>query len=354
MAHWRNAPREFGADVAVRLRPAVDDSLADDALQPIQREVVRDVPDLPDPHGVEAGAEIRRQPREFVEAVVGDREVARAVGVVGARVRREAVVAGRDVRSRRAGKHRLQLPHLAADRVKPCGGLVGHGVQPEQRVEVQPPPIVDVVPVEREHARLADVEPGAAQDPELDGHVEDEHVLGSRRRLDLDQAPAPFGQTLEHVGADEHVLVHEGSLEQRRRRAGVEDRARLGERLADMTVVVRHEVAARVAPARQFAHFLAGVEDRLKRLVGGSCQVACVGVVPEPEMALGSRDEACLREAGASRHGIRIHLIKCPPPSGGPFRPFPRGTGRARVRAARGERETARASGARPAGGRAL
>ena len=96
--------------------------------------------------------------------------------------------------------------------------------------------------------------------------------------------------------------MHEGGLEQRRHRARVKDGTRLVERLAHVVMIVRHQVAARVAPARQFAHFLTGVEDRLERLVGGGRKVAVVAVVPEPEMALRARDEARLREAGPVPH----------------------------------------------------
>ena len=103
------------------------------------------------------------------------------MGVVRARVRREAVLARRDVRGRGFGEHRLQVAHLDTHGLEHCIRLVGHGVQTEQRVEVQPLAVVNVVTVEREHARLAHVEPGAAQDPELDGRVDDEHPLGPRR-----------------------------------------------------------------------------------------------------------------------------------------------------------------------------
>ena len=298
VVHRGHAPCESGADVAVHLRPALDDGPPDDALQPVQREVSRNVANLPDAPRGKAGAKIRRQPREFVEAVIGHGQIARAMGEVRARVRREAVLARRDVRGRGFGEHRLQVAHLGAHGLEPCIRLVGHGVQTEQRVEVQPLAVVDVVAVEREHARLAHVQPGAAQDPELDSRVDNEHLLQPRRRLDLDQAPAGAGQALEHVGAHQHPLVHEGGLEQRRRCARVKDGARLVERLADVAMIVRHQVAARVAPARQFAHFLAGVEDCLERLVGGGRKVAVVAVVPEPEMALRARDEARLREAG--------------------------------------------------------
>ena len=190
VVHRGHAPCEFGVDVAVHLRPALDDGLPDDALQPVQREVVRNVANLFDALGCEAGAQIRRQPRELVEAMIELGLIARAMGVVRTQIRRVAVIARGDVRGRRSGEHRLQVSYLAADRFESCAGLVGHGVQPEQRVEIQPLAVVDVVPVEREHASLAHVEPGAAQDPELDRCVDDEHVLEARRRLDLHQPPA--------------------------------------------------------------------------------------------------------------------------------------------------------------------
>ena len=257
---------------------------------------------LPDARRFEPGAVLLRQPGQLVDAVVGSDMAAGAMRVVRARVGVEAMAAGRDVRCGGRGEHRLHLAYAGADGVEERLGPVRHRVQPEESVEVEPRAVVNILPVQGKHTRLAHVEPGAAQHPELDGGIEDEDVLEPGCRFDFRQAPAAAGQALDDIGADQDAPMPERRLEQGRRGSGLQHPARFLERLPDMAVIVRHEMAAANAPARQFPDLVPGLEDRLERLIGRRRQIAPIAVVPEPQMALRSGNVAGLGEGGFPRH----------------------------------------------------
>ena len=94
--------------------------------------------------------------------------------------------------------------------------------------------------------------------------------------------------------------------------AGVrlDDPSCLLECFRDVQVVVRDEVSARETLAGDFPHFVAGVEDGLETVVNRRRQLACVGVVPEPPMALHPGDVARLRET------MRVHgAVQCSAPA---------------------------------------
>ena len=107
-------------------------------------------------------------------------------------------------------------------------------------------------------------------------------------RLDFNQAPAAGGQALEHVGAHKHPLVLERRLEQRGRGARPDNLARLRQGLRNMVVIVRDTMVTGVAPARDFADLVPGIENRLEDIVGRARELAFAGFVPEPQVALGA------------------------------------------------------------------
>ena len=162
--------------------------------------------------------------------------------------------------------------------------------------------LVKMTSDEREDCGLADVEPGAAQHPELDRHIEYEDLLERGARLDLDQAPAACGKTFYHVGANQHPLVLEGRFEYRGGRIRLDDLARCFERVSDVAVIVFDELAAGNSPARHLADLVSGIDDRLKGIVGRDREFARVAVVPEPQMALGSGEVVRFRERGLAGH----------------------------------------------------
>ena len=97
-------------------------------------------------------------------------------------VRREAVLARRDVRCSGLGKHAVHLPHSRADGFEALDRLVKKRMQREQRAEIEPHSVIDVIVVECEDCGVAHVQTGTAQDPELDSQVEDEDLFEPRGR----------------------------------------------------------------------------------------------------------------------------------------------------------------------------
>ena len=94
------------------------------------------------------------------------------------------------------------------------------GCSSNRGMEIESNAVVDVLPVERQYSGIANVEPRAAQHPELDGHIEDEDLLKPRGRLDFNQAPAACRQTLEHGRrAPAPARARYARLEQRARSA---------------------------------------------------------------------------------------------------------------------------------------
>lgn len=134
--------------------------------------------------------------------------------VIGAGVGREAMVARRDVGRMPLGDQRLHGLGLMTDGFAHRVGLLKARVIAEQRVEVELPSVVDVVPVERQNARIAHIKPRAPHEAELKGEVEQEYVLVSGGGLDFDESPAVVGEALDDVGAGEKALVREGGFEQ--------------------------------------------------------------------------------------------------------------------------------------------
>ena len=210
----------------------------DDALQPRQRKIVRNVPNFLDTRGFEPAPSRRSEPRQLVDAVLGNDHVPCAMFVVRAQVWSEAVPARRDLRWRWLGEHALHRPHLQADGIEMRGRLVKPRMHREQGVEIEPHAVVDVVSVEGEHRGLAHIEPGTAKNPELDGQVEQEDLLEPSGRLDLDQTPRAPGKALDHVGADQHPFVLEGGFEHRGRGVRLDDLTRLLQRLRNVQVIV--------------------------------------------------------------------------------------------------------------------
>ena len=75
------------------------------------------------------------------------------------------MVAGRDVRRLGLGKHGPHCLRLATDALLQCNGFVKDGMQLEQRIDIQPNAIVNIVPVQGEHPGIAHVQPSAPQHP---------------------------------------------------------------------------------------------------------------------------------------------------------------------------------------------
>ena len=275
-----------------------------DALRRGEREVRRDVADFFDPRGLELRPAPGAEPGQLADAVFGEYGVTGAVCVVGTRVRGEAVPARGDVRGGGTGEHGAQVARLRADVFEQRARLVEHRVRGEKGFEVEVYAVVDVVAVQRQHRGIADVEPGAAQHPELQRRVEEEVLLHPGARLDLEQAPAAFGQALEHVGAHEHPAVLEGRLEERGRGTRVDEPAGLLERLSNVPVVRTDPVAAGVAPACRLADRASGIEGGLRDLVGRAGERGCEGVVPQPERALGAGEVTRLGESIWGHHRL--------------------------------------------------
>ena len=128
-------------------------------------------------------------------------------------------------------------------------------------------------------------------------------------------------QTLEQVGADQHPLVLECRLEQRGRSAGADDLARLRQGLWDMTVVVCDTMATGIAPARDFADLVSGIENRLKGIIGHARELACVALVPQPKVALGPSDVTRFGESGPGCHETGPTVPDWLSSGGGPWVP---------------------------------
>ena len=170
--------------------------------------------------------------------------------------------------------------------------VIQNGMQLKKFVKVEFTAVVDVAPIEGEHAGLPHVQPGAPQHPELHGGIKNKVRLELGGGLDLDQPPAALRQPFEHIDANQHPLMPERRLKQRRGRPGLQNPARFLKRLGDMAVIVRNQVPARKPLASQLAHFVPGVEHRLQRIVRFASQVTVIDLIPEPQMALGPRHEA--------------------------------------------------------------
>ena len=183
--------------------------------------------------------------------------------VVGTRAGREAVIARCNVRGGGPGKHRQHRARLRVDAAEKRARLVEHRVRRKQRFPVEAHAVVHIVSVEGEHRGVAHVEAGAAQHPELYGHIQEEDVLQPGAQLDLHQAPVPRGKALEHVGADEHPGVLEGRFEQRGGGVRVDDLAGLLKRRRDVPVVMCDPMAAGKAPARSLSDLASGLVGRL-------------------------------------------------------------------------------------------
>ena len=182
--------------------------------------------------------------------------------------------------------HRLHLPNARYDGIQKRLRLIQNGMQLEQRVEVEPFAVVDIVPIQREHPGFAHIESGAAQDPELERNIEDEDILEACSGLDLDQPPTAARQALDHVRPDQYPSVDERRLEQGRNSIHRNDLPRLFQSFRHMPIVLRDEVSAGVMTAGDLADFVPGIEDRLKGIVDLGGKIGCMGVVPEPQVAL--------------------------------------------------------------------
>ena len=172
----------------------------------------------------------------------------------------------------------------------------------EQRMEIEPDAVVDVVTVERDHFSFANIDASAAQHPQLNGHVNNEDILEPISGFDFTQSPAARRQLLQDVGPDKYILVAKGRLKECRRRSRPEDLASFLQRLADMPMVVPDRVAAGISFAREHAHFVAGIEYRLQAIFRRRCQVTFVTVVPEPQVALIAGKVARLGKAPPWHH----------------------------------------------------
>ena len=177
MVHRRHDIGERAPDVIVHDSPIFTYCAVNDALRWGQRKVGRNIADLLDTCRLELHAALGAEPRKLVDAVIRHAPIAGAVGVQRTLVRDEAVLARRDVRCSGFCEHRVHRAYLRTDGVQERARLVEHRVQLEERLEIEPHAVVDVVPVEREYPGIANVESRAAQHPDLDGHIEDEDVL---------------------------------------------------------------------------------------------------------------------------------------------------------------------------------
>ena len=163
IANRRHEHRECTAyHVAVETSASFVYRPSDDTLQVCEGEGLRDVPDLADARGFERGPAFLGEPRQLVDSVLGRGEVPGAMLVVPARVGRKAVTARGNVRRGRMGEHFLHLLDLRSDRFEECTGFVKDRVQLEQRVEIEPHVVVDVLAIEGEDPGFVHVDPGAA------------------------------------------------------------------------------------------------------------------------------------------------------------------------------------------------
>lgn len=294
IAHrWLEVCQRAG-DVAVQRCAAFANGLADDALKSGQREVSGNLTNLLDPGRHELHTAPRVKPGKLVDAVIRMDRMPGAMSMVRALVGLETVATRSDVRRGRPGQHALHLPDLRFHGVAVRLRLVENRMKPEQGLEVECHAVMDVVPVERQHPGIAHVQSGALQHPELDGGIAHEDVLQPGRRFHLDQAPAPSGKPLDHVGADQHSLVLECRLKECRRGSRIDDAARFLKRLGDMPVIVTDLMAARIEPARRSADLVTGIEHCLQGFVRLRPEIGPVGLVPETQMALSSGNESRL------------------------------------------------------------
>ena len=305
VAYRGRQPGQRSGYVPVNHGPIFLHGLANDALQVAERIIRRNVPDFFYARFLQLPAAVASQPGQFADAVIGPDEIPRAMRVIRAVVRSEAVISWRHLRSGTRPEHGQHVPDPSTYGFLKRVGLVRERMSSEQRIEIEPDAVINVVPVERDHLHFANVKAGAAQHPELDGHIENEDVLEPGGGFDFTQPPAAAGQTFEDVDPDKYALVPEGGLEERRRRSRPEDLASFLDRLADMPIVVPDRMPARMALAREFADLVAGIEYRLKGIVGRWRQVTLVTVVPEPEVALIAGKVTGFGEAGHQQvHGL--------------------------------------------------
>ena len=258
--------------------------LACGSLPKVEGEVLRDVRDVADACRLQLGEEALVLVGQLLDAVGW--LVMDAVGVVFAVVWLGAMGPGSDGGRFVPGEHRAHLPHLGADAVEQCRGFVQDGMQLEQRMDVQACAIVDVAPVQRQHAGFPHVQTGAPQHPQLDGDVQHMDVTGIENGLHLHQPPTPVRQPFQHIGPSKHVLMLERRLEEHRHHAGIKDTPRLRQRLRHMAMVMGDQVPIGIAAAGQFAYFMADVEGELLGLADRRCQMAGVEVPPQAQMAL--------------------------------------------------------------------
>ena len=177
------------------------------------------------------------------------------------------MVARRNIRRRTLLDHLLHVRNAGDDGIQKRLRLIENGMQLEQRVEVEPFAVVDIVPIQSEDAGCAHIESGAPQNPELNGNIEDEDILEPCSGLDLDQPPTTTRQALDHVCPDQYPSVNERRLEQGWSVARRNDFLRLLQSLGNVQVVFRDEVSAGITTAGEFADLVAGIENRLKGVV---------------------------------------------------------------------------------------
>ena len=209
----RDRPCHLSLNVAMDDRAIFPHGSAHDSLQVSQREICRDVPYLLDAPGLQFAPSPVVEPRQLVHAVIGVHEIPRAIRMVGALVRYKAMIPGLDSRRIPLREHGQHGRNVRADTVEQRVRFFRHRMQREQRIEVMLRTFIYVVPVEREHARLADIQSRAAQHPQLHGRVQYEQVLEPGRGLDFHEPPAAARQPFEHVRADQDARLryHNGA-----------------------------------------------------------------------------------------------------------------------------------------------
>ena len=165
VAYRGRQPGQRTGDVPVNHGAIFLHGPANDALQVAERIIRRNVPDFFYPRLLQLPAAVASQPGQFADAVIGPDEIPRAMRVVRAVVRREAVFSWRDLRSGTRPEHGQHLPDPSTYGFLERFGFVRERMPSEQRIEIEPDAVINVVPVERDHLHFANVKAGAAQHP---------------------------------------------------------------------------------------------------------------------------------------------------------------------------------------------
>ena len=150
----------------------------------VKWETIWDIAHFGNAHGFEFFTAVDPDTVQFADAVFGLWDVSCAVLIVWADIRFQAVLTGRDVWRGVSGKHGVHLGYIGPNAFEQRIRLVEHRMEPEQGVYVESNPVIDVIAVEREHARIPHIKSGCLAAP-IAAPLHREYVRGLQRVVDL-------------------------------------------------------------------------------------------------------------------------------------------------------------------------